>query len=105
MSWAPIINTNNTQEVSMEWLKSNWPSDNFQLVDCREQHEWEAGHIDGAIFIPLSQWEQSVHKLDPNKPTVVYCRSGVRSIHATNHLLSLGKQAASAIGGYLAYQG
>ena len=50
MSWAPIINTNNTQEVSMEWLKSNWPSDNFQLVDCREQHEWDAG-IYGARFL------------------------------------------------------
>ena len=105
MSWAPITNTNNTQEISMAWLKSNWPSGDFQLIDCREQHEWDAGHIEGALFIPLSQWGQHEHKIDPNKPAIVYCRSGVRSIRATNHLLQQGQQAASLIGGYMAYQG
>jgi rhodanese-related sulfurtransferase len=89
----------------MAWLKSNWPSEDFQLIDCREQHEWNAGHIEGALFIPLSQWDLHVHKIDPNKPAVVYCRSGMRSIRATNYLLQQGKQAASLIGGYMAYQG
>ena len=105
MSWAPISNSNNSQEVSMTWVKSNWPSDAFQLVDCREQHEWDSGHIEGALFIPLSQWDTHIHRLDPSKPVVVYCRSGVRSLRATNHLLQQGQQAASMTGGILAFNG
>ena len=105
MTWAPITNTNNTPEISMTWVKSNWPSEDFQLVDCREQHEWDAGHIEGAIFVPLSQWDQHAQQIDPNKPIVVYCRSGVRSMRATNYLIQQGHQAASMIGGYMAYQG
>lgn len=101
MSWAPITKTNNTQEITMKWVKENKDRETFQLIDCREQFEWDDGHIQGAIFVPLSDWGNQVSKVDPSKPAVVYCRSGVRSIKATNLLLSRGIEAASMKGGYL----
>ena len=103
MSWAPITTTNNTPEITMEWVKANKDSGLFQLLDCREQVEWDAGHISGALFVPLSDWANQVTKVDPTKPVVVYCRSGVRSLKGANLLLTAGIQAASMKGGYLAF--
>ena len=34
------------------------------LVDCREQHEWDAGHIDGARFMPLSDFANASQNLN-----------------------------------------
>ena len=103
MSWAPITKTNNTPEITMEWVKANKDTGHFQLVDCREQFEWDAGYISGALFVPLSDWNNQVSKVDPTKPVVVYCRSGVRSLKGANLLLSIGIEAASMKGGYLAF--
>ena len=105
MTWAPTTATNATQEITIAWVKANIDSGKFILVDCREQHEWDAGHIDGALFIPLSNFDVGSQTLDLNTPVVVYCRSGVRSIRATNALLHRGLKAASMKGGILGWQG
>ena len=52
---------------------------NLQLIDVRNPKEWEEGTIQGAITIPLDQLRNHLNELDPNKETVVYCRSGQRS--------------------------
>lgn len=56
----------------------------FILVDCREQGEWDEGHIKEAIFIPLSdfgaQWESKLKNKDAK--IVMQCRSGKRSLNA-----------------------
>ena len=104
MSWVPVLHRNNTQEVTVEWVRANHPSDQFQLLDCREQPEWNAGHIEGAIFCPLSQWHSVGKAVSKEKPIVVYCRSGKRSARATNDLLAKGYQVASMAGGISAYE-
>jgi molybdopterin/thiamine biosynthesis adenylyltransferase/rhodanese-related sulfurtransferase len=62
------------------------------LIDVREQVEWDAGHIPGAVFIPLGQLEQRIAAAVPDKGTeiILQCRSGARSGRGTALLQDLG---------------
>ncbi len=71
-----------------------------QLVDCREQYEWEAGHIEGAIHIPLgSIMAGAPAELHPGKPVAVICRTGNRSELAALMLRARGFEADNVVGG------
>lgn len=69
---------------SIELKKKLDDKNEFILIDCREQHEWDAGHIEGATLIPLSQFpELYEEKLKNNEAEIVIqCRSGKRSLNA-----------------------
>lgn len=76
----------------------------FQLVDCREQDEWNHCRIEGARLIPLSQFaELAPAQLSPERPIVVYCHHGMRSLRATEWLRHKGFQAWSLAGGINAW--
>lgn len=66
-----------------------------QILDVREQWEWDAGHIEEAIHIPLNEVMAGGHgdRLDPERPVVVVCKSGSRSELATLMLQSRGFEA------------
>lgn len=55
--------------------------EDFQLVDVREQSEYDAGNLEG-LFIPLATIPQNVDKISKDKKVVVHCRSGKRSANA-----------------------
>ena len=77
------------------------------LLDVREQVEWDAGHIAGAVFIPLATVGDQIEAAIPDKTTevVVYCRSGARSARATAQLQSLGyTNVVNMAGGILDWQ-
>jgi sulfur-carrier protein adenylyltransferase/sulfurtransferase len=57
------------------------------LVDVREPYEWNAGHIDGAVHIPMNQVPQRLAEIPKEKEVVMICRSGGRSGHVQQHLL------------------
>ena len=68
--------------------------DEVQVVDCREPYEWVAGRIEGSIHLPLNTiLAGTTGELDPDKTTVVVCRSGSRSELATLMLQARGFQA------------
>src|SRR5690348_17148096 len=75
--------------------------DEVQIVDVREPYEWDAGHISGALHVPLqallSGSEQG--KLDASRPVVAVCRTGNRSELATAMLRARGYDAANMEGG------
>ncbi len=50
------------------------------LVDVREPYEFEAGHVEGSQLLPMSVFDPE--KLPRDKPVVLICRSGNRSMHA-----------------------
>ncbi len=75
-----------------------------QLVDCREQYEWDAGRVEGAIHIPLNTIMAGAGSdLDAAKPVVVICRSGNRSELATMMLQARGFDAYNLEGGIEAW--
>ncbi|WGK68779.1 rhodanese-like domain-containing protein [Candidatus Haliotispira prima] len=52
------------------------------LIDVREDYEFAAGHISGATNVPLSKLSVSLAKKYSQRPVLLYCRSGVRSLRA-----------------------
>lgn len=70
-----------------------------QLVDCREPFEWRIARLPGALLIPLGETLDRAHELDPDRPVLVYCHHGVRSINAAMLLERAGFTALSMRGG------
>jgi adenylyltransferase/sulfurtransferase len=64
--------------------------DPLDLVDVREQREWEIARIDGATLAPLSSLAAAMGSLDPSREVVVYCETGVRSARAVRQLQEAG---------------
>ena len=78
--------------------------DEIQLVDCRENYEWVAGHVDGAIHIPVNSIMAGAGgDLDKAKPVAVICRTGNRSELATMMLQARGYDATNVEGGMEAW--
>ncbi len=76
--------------------------DDFDLIDVRERHEWNLGHIPGARHVPLGTLSEALESLDPAREIVVYCRSGGRSAQAKAHLQAKGfPRARNLLGGIL----
>jgi rhodanese-related sulfurtransferase len=65
-----------------------------QLVDVRDDHEWEAGHIPGAIHVPLPELNERAGEIDRGRPVILYCRGGSRCEMATEALAAAGFDAA-----------
>lgn len=75
-----------------------------RLLDVRELWEWEAGHLPGAVHIPLGELEQRLAELDAQQPWVVYCQSGGRSARACELLKQRGFASVQNLrGGLQAY--
>jgi phage shock protein E len=60
------------------------------IVDVREPSEYSAGHIKGAVNIPLAGISQITKKIGKDADVVVYCLSGARSGSAARQLKSMG---------------
>jgi rhodanese-related sulfurtransferase len=79
--------------------------DDVQLVDVREQEEWESGRIEGAVHIPLNDLLSGrMEELSPDRPVVAYCRSGNRSEVAKLMLQARGFEAYNLAGGTEAWE-
>jgi rhodanese-related sulfurtransferase len=78
--------------------------DGAPIVDVREDLEWEAGRIPGAVHIPLMQLAERVGDLPADQPVVFQCKSGGRSLMAAQALRAAGHGAYSLAGGLHAWQ-
>jgi rhodanese-related sulfurtransferase len=75
----------------------------FQVVDVRYPNEWEAGHIDGAVHIPMDYVFDRADELDRSRPVVTVCRSGDRSAEAAEDFASEGFEVKNLSGGIEAW--
>jgi adenylyltransferase/sulfurtransferase len=57
----------------------------FQLIDVREPSEYEIANLKGKL-IPMNSIPENIDKIDRDRPVVVYCRTGVRSVDAIVYL-------------------
>jgi rhodanese-related sulfurtransferase len=75
-----------------------------QIVDCREQDEWDEAHVEGMVLIPLSVMGQRLDEMDRERPLIVVCRSGGRSLRAAQQLSAIGfADVKSMHGGLIAW--
>jgi rhodanese-related sulfurtransferase len=77
-----------------------------QLIDVREQNEFENGHILGARNIPLSQLKMRLKEIRPDKPVYLYCQNGMRTGRAAQMLKRKGYSDLNQLkGGFKAWSG
>ncbi len=69
------------------------------VIDVREPHEYVAGHVPGAVLIPMGQLPGRTAELDRRAPVYVICASGNRSATMTGVLCAAGFNAYSVAGG------
>jgi glyoxylase-like metal-dependent hydrolase (beta-lactamase superfamily II)/rhodanese-related sulfurtransferase len=76
----------------------------FALVDVRTPAEWNSGHVNGAVHVPLADLLENGIDVEKDKPVVVMCGSGYRSNIAGSHLKKIGhKEVCSLAGGAMAW--
>ena len=74
--------------------------DGVFLLDVRTQAEWDEAHVPNAVLIPLDELESRLSEVPSDQEVVVMCRSGNRSLTATELLRENGfKQTQSLSGG------
>jgi rhodanese-related sulfurtransferase len=81
------------QECTVADVKSRMDrNESFQLVDVREDREWEAGHLPGAIHLGRGIIERDIEKTIPDTSAalVLYCGGGFRSALAAKNLQEMG---------------
>ena len=94
------VYVNITAEEAKEIMDSQ---EGYRILDVREQEEYDAGHIPGAILIPYTQIKEKANEMLPDKSQLilVYCRSGRRSKIASEALVELGYTNIKEFGGIL----
>jgi hydroxyacylglutathione hydrolase len=60
------------------------------VVDVRDRHEWDAGHLDGAAHHPLGTLPATLAAMDRTRPIAVHCEGGTRSAIAASLLEQMG---------------
>ncbi|GAA0663324.1 hypothetical protein GCM10010193_13380 [Kitasatospora atroaurantiaca] len=73
------------------------------LLDVREQDEWDAGHVDGALHIPIGEVIARMGEL-PDEKLYVLCRVGGRSAQVVQYLVAQGREAVNVDGGMFAWE-
>ncbi|MCX7158577.1 MAG: rhodanese-like domain-containing protein [Proteobacteria bacterium] len=64
--------------------------DKLQLLDVREEWEFQTAHIEGSLLIPMGQVASRIAELDSTAETVVICHHGGRSMQVAGLLEQLG---------------
>lgn len=100
---AVVVNTIDA-EKAIEMMTSGEP---YVLVDVRTKAEYDEGHIEGALLLPLDQLETLAESQlkDKDATLLIYCRSGNRSAQASALLLELGYTQIYDFGGIMDWPG
>ncbi len=74
------------KQINVQELKAMQDAgEDFQLIDVREEHEYEQANLGGQL-IPLNTVPANVSKFSKDKKVIVHCRSGKRSATAIKYL-------------------
>ena len=96
------MNESSYQQITQEAAKEMMDTQEVVILDVREQHEYDSGHIPGAILLPVGTITEDtaaavIGELDT--VALVYCRSGNRSKTASQALVDLGYTNVYEFGG------
>jgi sulfur-carrier protein adenylyltransferase/sulfurtransferase len=79
------------EEITATELKQRLDrGDDLQIIDVREQKEYDAARLDNSKLIPLGQVVGRMNEIDPSRETVVHCKMGGRSAKAIEALKAAG---------------
>jgi len=92
-----------TQRMTPQVPAAQVPDGAF-LLDVREPEEWQAGHIPGALHIPLGELNVRHQEIAQDRELYVICRSGNRSAYAAEALAGAGWDARNVSDGMVGWQ-
>jgi len=95
----PSVFDSNDIEVSTEQTAQALADDGAQVVDVREQYEWDEGRIAGAVHIEMERLASEANRIDRERPVIFHCRLGARSAMAAQAFRRAGYDAYSMAGG------
>lgn len=102
---AGMTSANTTQVPAGELRRTLLAEpDAVQVVDVRRPPEWDEGHIEGALSIPLASLPADLPRLDRSRPVAVYCKGGYRSAIAASLVERAGAEAWNVPGGFDAWR-
>ncbi|WP_371371847.1 CoA-disulfide reductase [Sporomusa aerivorans] len=79
---------------------ADYDKENTLLVDVRTELEFQNGHIEGAVNIPVDKLREELNNLDRDKPILAYCQVGQRGYYASRILTQHGFNVKNMTGGY-----
>jgi rhodanese-related sulfurtransferase len=91
------------QDLPPEQVKALLDEGGIQLVDVREDYEWDAGRIGGARHVEMARLSGEAASIDRGTPVVFSCRTGARSGMATQAFRAAGYDAYNLDGGLVAW--
>jgi hydroxyacylglutathione hydrolase len=92
-------------QMTVNELDTRLQSGKVQVLDVRREPEWDAAHIQEAIWWPLDHFRVSSPEIDHNAPIAVHCKSGYRSMIASSLLQRAGfRNVTNVAGGFDAWQ-
>lgn len=104
MDWAMLITSPSVPDIDIDAVE-NQVSD-ASVLDVREPEEYAHGHIPGAINVPQADLASRLEEVPRNRPVIVVCERGVRSLRAAQFLIQVGfDQVVSVKGGTAAWRG
>jgi rhodanese-related sulfurtransferase len=74
------------------------------LLDVRTEEEYERGHVEGSVNIPLHELSDNLSKLKKDKTIIAICESGIRSRDAAGLLASKGFDSVYNGGSWLRFK-
>lgn len=89
-------------EASVDELESALQA-GAALIDVRQPDEYEAGHVAGAVLVPLAAVPETLEAFSSDVPTYVICKTGSRSYRACEFLEDQGIEAINVEGGTMAW--
>ncbi len=93
-----------TPQMTVEELHDALEAGRVQVLDVRRAGEWNAGHIDNAVWYPLDDFRSKLPQLDPQAPLAVHCKGGYRSAIACSLLERGGyHNLMNVVGGFDAW--
>ncbi len=75
------------------------------LLDVRSPEEFWSGYLAGAVNIPMEELEERAWELSRDRPVIVYCGHGSKSLMAARVLDRMGYLVMAAAGGLASYRG
>ncbi len=108
VNMAGFMIDNLAQGTLKQWHLSDLESlprdGSVTLLDTRTRGEYQSGHIEGFLNIPVDELRERLDELEKSKPIYVMCQSGLRSYIACRILEGNGFQAYNFSGGFRFYE-
>jgi rhodanese-related sulfurtransferase/DNA-binding HxlR family transcriptional regulator len=94
------------EAISRDELRRRLRRSDVVLIDVRPSEEFDAGHIDGAVSIPVDELDERLAELPPGSEIVAYCRGAFCAYarEAVRKLRAEGRSARRLEGGWPEWQ-